>query len=356
MKHITVTPVTTKTDFQQYEGEFFNPDDSWIILDNRDESIKVFNENNKLLCCIDRNRISEDLCNVATNSFLVAGKTVSTNRGIAAGKKERILTTNYERGVPSNSSIVGYIDNIRHNEPCRLTAFSRKYFQKYNDGIPFIQEIDNAFRENVPDAWKLQRDEAMITNFHIENTAFSTVTVNYNFRTALHKDTGDFEEGFGNLVVCQKDISGGWLLFPRYKVGIIPYNGDFIAMDVHEWHCNSDIIKENENAYRLSFVCYLRSRMRNCNTVNNRLLTLPKSTIEICRDIFKNFDEELPEKTVIGIGKQGKSWYEYKGQKCHLIYKNKRFILIDINKNIKINNLLPAWDYSITIKTNSDNF
>ena len=39
--------------------------------------------------------------------------------------------------------------------------------------------------------------------FAIGNTAFSTVTINYSWRTALHKDAGDYMDGFGNLIVIE---------------------------------------------------------------------------------------------------------------------------------------------------------
>jgi hypothetical protein len=40
-------------------------------------------------------------------------------------------------------------------------------------------------------------------DFYIANTVFSTITINRNFRTAIHKDKGDLPEGFGNLGVLQ---------------------------------------------------------------------------------------------------------------------------------------------------------
>jgi hypothetical protein len=44
-------------------------------------------------------------------------------------------------------------------------------------------------------------------DFIIKDTAFSTVTVNKNFRTAGHYDNGDLKEGFGNLgVISQRRL------------------------------------------------------------------------------------------------------------------------------------------------------
>ena len=123
-------------------------------------------------------------------------------------------------------------------------------------------------------------------NFKITNTCFSTVTVNYSWRTACHKDKGDFDNGFGNLVICNDYLNpnkykGCYLGFPQYGVCVDVKQGDFLGMDVHEWHCNTEIIpvnnnlipfdkfnqKDQENLWHLSriaIVCYLRKNMIKC--------------------------------------------------------------------------------------------
>ena len=35
-------------------------------------------------------------------------------------------------------------------------------------------------------------------NFRIEDTAFTTITINKDYRTAVHTDAGDYAAGFGN--------------------------------------------------------------------------------------------------------------------------------------------------------------
>ena len=64
---------------------------------------------------------------------------------------------------------------------------------------------------------------------------------------------------FGNLVVCSEgDYEGAYTLFPQYGIGINCVEGDFIAMDVHEWHCNSETKGSGD---RVSCVFYLREKM-----------------------------------------------------------------------------------------------
>jgi hypothetical protein len=192
------------------------------------------------------------------------------------------------------SSVLGYFDATPFMKlPCRLTSYTARFWKYYKHGLPFIQAIDDCFRELVPDRYKLQRAAAeQKPLLHIAGTSFSSVTVNRNFRTALHKDAGDFKEGYGNLSVIERGkYQGGYTLFPQYGVGFNVRTGDFLAMDVHEWHTNTEMYElPEDNAFnknlprihkddietgtlgaekpytRVSFVCYLREKLRECNT------------------------------------------------------------------------------------------
>lgn len=196
------------------------------------------------------------------------------------------------------SNPIGYYEAGKNfaDLPCRLTHFTRVNYEKYNDGLKFIQRIDKLFNRLIPESYQKQRERAdQKPHLKIKNTAFSTVTINRNFRTALHRDAGDFKEGFGNLTVIERGkYHGGYTVFPQYGIGISIRNNDFCAMDVHQWHANTPIYeteedkKHNEtiskdysdnpevgteglytNYTRLSFVCYLREKILNCPSEND---------------------------------------------------------------------------------------
>lgn len=174
----------------------------------------------------------------------------------------------------SKSGILGYYDatsnfgqlksknlKLKSNIKCRETSFNSKHIEKYKECLPIFKKINRIYKKLVPDYYKTQEKAIIKINkkFIIEDTIFTTVTVNNNFRTALHKDSGDLQDGFGNLVICSEgDYTGGYTLFPQYGVGVDCRNGDFLAMDVHEWHCNSKI---SGSGTRLSLVFYLRQKM-----------------------------------------------------------------------------------------------
>ena len=191
------------------------------------------------------------------------------------------------------SNPIGFYESSKNfaELPCRLTHFTRTNYKNYNEGLPFIQKIDSMFDKLIPDAYQKQLSRANEkSHLKIPETAFSTITINRNFRTALHKDAGDFSEGFGNLTVIERgSYHGGYTVFPQFGVGVDVRSGDFLAMDVHQWHSNTSIFETEEDKRlnsklekvyndnpevgtvgldkpytRLTFVCYLREKILNC--------------------------------------------------------------------------------------------
>ena len=176
----------------------------------------------------------------------------------------------------------GVIKDKKGAPLCRITKFTAQEVEKWKATIPLIKCSDKLFSELVPERHAIQLKRAKLTpNFQIDNTAYSTITINYDWRTSTHQDSGDLEEGFGNLLVLEKakcidyednkdsmkkdnkttGYSGSYLGFPRWGVAVDVRQGDYLAMDVHQFHANTEM-KGNG---RLSVVCYLRKKMINCN-------------------------------------------------------------------------------------------
>ena len=62
------------------------------------------------------------------------------------------------------SNPIGYYEAGKNfaNLPCRLTHFTRTNFEKYNNGLPFIQHIDKLFKRLIPDAHERQLQRASL--------------------------------------------------------------------------------------------------------------------------------------------------------------------------------------------------
>ena len=172
---------------------------------------------------------------------LMTNEIIKKNNGISKMKVNNQVASNP----------IGFYEESKNfaDLPCRLTHFTRTNFEKYNDGLKFIQRIDSLFKKLIPDAYDKQLTRANTKpHLKIPKTSFSTITINRNFRTALHRDAGDFKDGFGNLTVIERGkYHGGYTVFPQYGIGVNIRNNDFCAMDVHQWHSNTPIYETDED-------------------------------------------------------------------------------------------------------------
>jgi hypothetical protein len=227
-----------------------------------------------------KNKISQKYLDIAINTFKQEAKKKHPNRGSAGGYQKgqtnfRIYTkTGQNEAKYVSSNISGYFDRPlrEHRGPlgtivaCRTTAFTMNNESLWNQGLPFIQKCSDLYRRLGGKKYLFQAEEynKIHRSVKIPNTVFTTVTTNYNWRTACHTDQGDYSGGLGNLIVAGQDFTGGYLGFPQFKVLIKILPGDFLLMDSHQFHCNTSIKLLNSEGFRLSFVMYIREDMSEC--------------------------------------------------------------------------------------------
>lgn len=234
----------------------------------------------QILFKLMKNEINSKLQNIATNAFKKLSMKKNFNRGLAAGKPKGSKTARRTVGnqsyamQSSTSNIAGYYDKpdrrhkyaFRTDTACRKTAFTKHNMDLWKSGLPFIEKCSSLYKKRGGNHYKRQAVEInkLRKELIIPNTVFTTVTVNYNWRTSCHKDTGDFSKGLGNLIVTGRDFTGCYLGFPQFKVCIKVEPGDFLLMDVHQWHCNTELCLTNHDGYRISYVMYIREDMAKC--------------------------------------------------------------------------------------------
>ena len=172
-------------------------------------------------------------------------------------------TTNYAKSV--FSGVAGWYDRYPRIPYGRATSYTEKHPELFAKSYPFLQSLDRGFRELLPWRWGNQRREAdkLDPRFLVPGTVFTTLTVNKSFRTACHRDAGDLNEGLSNLLVLgDGEYTGGYLVFPEYRIAVNVRPGDLLLVNNHEIiHGNTEIKLNHENAERISLVCYFREAM-----------------------------------------------------------------------------------------------
>jgi hypothetical protein len=332
VRTIEVKARESDADFKIHEGEWFDTKGLQILDEDVDvyalshpDDVAAGKPARKLLAKLRKKAISKDIVQIGWDAFRLLA-IPSRNRGAAAGpidtkgiywtarepvaidkwsaqymqkdeSGKKVISKMRVNNVVA-SGVIGYYEKTPFlGQPCRMTGYTRSGLKQFIHGIPFLRAIDEQFKKLVPEAHKKQLTEvSKKPMYQIDNTAFSTLTVNANFRTALHKDAGDYQEGFGNLSVIEWGrYHGGETLFPRFGIGFNIRTGDFVAMDVHEWHTNAPItttkeddafnkslpdirtrdkatgvIGSQELYQRVSFVCYFREKISNCKEQETR--------------------------------------------------------------------------------------
>lgn len=258
----------TDQEAEKLKGSFLSENSiTRLITDDADG----YDMNGNLLFRFRKNRIPFDLLQSGYLAFRDSIEKTE-GRGMAAGKpfkRER------KDGTISNTTVSNFVDsgNVGFMDPsamvhyCRKTAFAREHFEQFKQGIPFVKKVDQLYEELCPEHYAKQKAIARGTNrnYVIDNTSFTTVTVNRNFQTAVHKDAGDFPQGFGNLIVYREgSYKGAYFCMPEFGIGIDMQNCDVLFADVHRWHGNTPFVEPSEDYLRVAFVMYYREYMYKC--------------------------------------------------------------------------------------------
>lgn len=284
MKTLTINKKIINGDYLM--GSFLD-ENSFDELINYD--CDVYDVSGMLLAKFRKNILSkEKLINCVKNTRSSIVK--MDNRGIASGRVELSKTMNrsgshitenfklqpitkdgklskFKVGNCVLNGLIGYMDRTVMMPYCRKTAFTKNEFEKFEKAIPFIQEVNEKFKELIPDKWKIQNEFAKATdkNYIIKDTCFTTVTINKDFQTAVHKDAGDLKKGFGNLTSYKTEgLKGGYFVLPEWRIAFDLCSCDLLLVDVHQWHGNTPMTKESEEDERISFVMYYREKTIKC--------------------------------------------------------------------------------------------
>jgi len=164
------------------------------------------------------------------------------------------------------SGIAGWFDRYPRIPYGRATAYTQNSYDKFQLSFPFLQTLDRGFKELLPTRHAAQREAAdqIDPAFLVPETVFTTITVNKTFRTAAHRDAGDFSNGLSNLLVLSNNgnYTGGYLILPEVRIAVNVRPGDLLLVNNHEYiHGNTPIELQDEVAERVSLVCYLREKM-----------------------------------------------------------------------------------------------
>lgn len=226
--------------------------------------------------------------------------------------KNYISETNYAQSVMSG--IAGYFDRYPRIPHGRVCAYNDKNPEKFKLAFPYLNKLNDQFRELLPIRWGNQRREAdkLDKRFLVDETVFTTLTVNHNWRTACHRDAGDLHEGFSNICGITGPEGKGWkgaeFLLPEYRIAIDLQPGDMLLVNNHGGIHGNDALLGDDND-RLTLVCYFREKMVDLKSWDYEMLR--KQFVEERRT---NKDHKLQRPLWNGVSPgmwDDQEWFDY---------------------------------------------
>lgn len=227
------------------------------------------------------------------------------------------------RGNRCYSNVLGAFDRTPRIPYARLSKFTEDNFEEYasEENSRTYKYASETLRETLPEVFNRMNSHFSYVHpeFNLFGTCFTTITVNYQYRTAYHHDGNNFQNGVGVLTALTRGkYSGHYLVFPEVRLAFDLKDGDFIAGDTQSMiHGNTAMVKETEDAQRISLVFYGRENLAFVDSIE----------CEKCRRDFVNHAKENhKERCTTGRVKswtgifpgmwESPEWIAYKSKHC----------------------------------------
>lgn len=197
------------------------------------------------------------------------------------------------------SNVLGAIDRGSRFPYGRLSGTTQRHFHRFKKFSTIYAAADEGFRTLFPEKWKRVNEIISTVRdplYSLFGTAFTSITLNFNFRTAFHLDKNNLKGGLAALTVISRgEYKGHYLVFPQLKLAFDVRDGDLIISDTQTLlHGNTEMVRETKDAERISLVFYSREGMTKLEDLE----------CESCRrDFLKYSQAYLPER-----GKSHKDW------------------------------------------------
>tara|TARA_R100001443_G_scaffold19363_2_gene30849 strand:+ start:8771 stop:9634 length:864 start_codon:yes stop_codon:yes gene_type:complete len=261
-------------ELEQKKGKILTHED-YNLLIHKDTTVRGLD--GQVMAVFQKGVIPDDIVDKTYDTLHELKGYQTNNRGLASGTP-RLIKAGKTRSATAkaiSSAIVGSFDAYGPKQYCRLTAFSGREMDKYKKLFPLFVFIGDEMKKVAPARYNAQME--FINRTHqdwvIPNTPFTTVTVNNSYPTGVHTDKGDLDEGISTLACIKKgDIAGGYLVLPEYRIAFKMEHKDLLIFDAHQWHGNTELIKNSEDGERISVVCYYRTRMEDCDSMESEYL------------------------------------------------------------------------------------
>ena len=190
-------------------------------------------------------------------------------------------------GLLSRSRIFGYMpkEQIR-KDYCSATSLARESPKEHKAVCDFGIVLSKYYKEHCPDMFKYHMElagEKVLPDWRIayNDTPFTSGIINKNNMLKYHKDAGNFDKVYSNMVCFRKDCSGGHLSLPEYDIGLEISNKSLLFFDGQSIiHGVTPFKITGREGYRYTMVYYTLKQMWQCKPIGEELARIKSRKTE----------------------------------------------------------------------------
>ncbi len=136
--------------------------------------------------------------------------------------------------VEARQGILGY-----SGHPCHKTTLTKRWPELLDRNKQLVKRVDQLYARYMPTSYATQVAEVKKAprRRRLWQTAFTTIYIAKNFRTAYHTDRGNLR-GVMSALLPMGNFAGGQLVLARWRIAIAFKPGDLLLFDPQQLHGN----------------------------------------------------------------------------------------------------------------------
>lgn len=180
-------------------------------------------------------------------------------------------------GLVSTSRIFGFRPRVTIRQDfCSSTSLAKENVHSHQLLCQTAVQMDRLYAKHASEVYTLHRETvcaAVLPEWRIPGTVFTSGIVNKNNPLKYHQDAGNFRDCLSAMIVLKKNVRGGYLSLPEYDLKLDLKDSSFLIFNGQEIiHGVTPIKREPSNsAYRHTIVYYALKGMCHCQPIQEEI-------------------------------------------------------------------------------------
>jgi hypothetical protein len=198
---------------------------------------------------------------------------------VGALKRIKYQSGTRTTGLKSTSRIFGYMPRVTiRQDYCRVAGLAHEQPEEHLIITEYAKLVSDLYAAEDPAMFTIHQkavEDAVLDEYIIPGTPFTSGIINKNNALKYHFDTGNFKDVYSSMLAFKFNVTGGYLALPEYDVGLeIATNSVTIFDGQKIMHGVTPITYLTPDAYRYTIVYYSLQQMWKCLPITEEVLRI----------------------------------------------------------------------------------